>query len=266
MATRIPRVSERTPDLAIAATWTTPTQPPLWVVYKPVGMRTRGPAATLEAGGARQLGRAVRCLSPLDKGCRGWCVLQPVEAAPRVIRHIFGALVYGHVPVSWQSGIGIVLPLDGVRRWRKKRRAAPSDSSEEEKDDAGDAPPPPFMEKNGTAILTLVERTTAAPLLSTVTVSTTARASGLAQTIAFFLRHQKYPVVGDRMAAQEYLSLPRAIRNRLKQRWCLGCIGVALEEDPDQYCYHEPVPDPWSARHWENFGQQSNANNRNEIE
>jgi hypothetical protein len=245
--------------ISIFDTWTIQNQT-FCIVWKPVGMRTRGHfhAATLEECLSRQLGPRFRSLSNLDKGCSGLCVLQPAHDAPLVVRHTFTALVYGHCPPQWKEGISIVLPVEGVRRWKKLRKE-PRDFSG---DDEEENPVASMLPKEeSTAILTLVEQTTTEPHLSTVTMCTTSQSSGLAQTIAYFLRRRDHPVVGDRMAAQEYISLPRSMRNRLKQRWCLGCSGVALLLGGEERHSRRPVPDFWSALYWQNFGQRQQLPN-----
>jgi Domain of unknown function (DUF2431) len=292
VTTRIPPgvgAVARGPAPPVVATWTVGEEEPHpngWVVRKPVGMRTRGNfhAATLEQCLARSLG-AVRSLNNLDKGCRGLCVLQSMPGDPRLllVRQTFTALVYGHGPPHWKSGsTTIVLPVDGVRRWKKPRKLPTEEagepdqplvdrvSTEEEDDDDEDENPVDRVlsePEDHTAILTLVEQKSTPPHLSTLTISTTSRRSGLGHTIAYFLRrHHQVPVVGDRFAASEYLALPRAMRNRVKQRWCLGCTAVALVGHEDRYRYQDPVPDQWSARYWEDFGQNAHRNDKEEEE
>jgi hypothetical protein len=91
----------------------------------------------------------------------------------------------------------------------------------------------------------------------------------LAQTIGYYLRRNNYSIVGDRMAVQEYNTLPRAVRNRIKQRLCLGCTGVRVnvamknnvdssKQSSDQ-CFetNHPIPSKWSALHWQEFCSNS---------
>ena len=107
------------------------------------------------------------------------------------------------------------------------------------------------------------------PALSTISIATSSSVSGLAQTIGYYLRSNKYSIVGDRMAAQEYNTLPRAVRNRIKQRLCLGCTGVRVNvtmknESPGQQLREQrfetnhPIPVKWSAMHWQEFCSKSN--------
>jgi hypothetical protein len=294
------------------------------IVWKPVGMRTIGNfhASTLEQSlYTQQKQRGVECqyqsLSKLDKGCSGLCAVlerhlggmvlqQQQQQQPVVIRHTFTALVYGHCPQLWRSGISIVLPINGLRRWKKKGQKQSSNVTLDSPTNDGILEdcirdPPATLSvhdlddtNSNVAILTLVEQTvtgttaacmtTTIPALSTVTISTTSKSSGLAQTISYFLRTSitssssghAHPIVGDRMAAQEYISLPRSMRNRLKQRLCFGCTSVGmninstndhdvndpsfvhkngslLQLQPFQYETEIPVPTKWSAAYWQDF-------------
>jgi hypothetical protein len=89
------------------------------------------------------------------------------------------------------------------------------------------------------------------PKLSTVTVCTDSEASGLGSVICFYLRKAGYPVVGDRFAGTEYLSLPRPMRNRIKHRLSIGCTRV--ECPIPAYVAKETAPLKWQARYWQGF-------------
>jgi hypothetical protein len=89
------------------------------------------------------------------------------------------------------------------------------------------------------------------PTLSTVTVSTDSKASGLGSVICFYLRKAGHPVVGDRFAGTEYLSLPRPMRNRIKHRLSMGCTRVECRIPA--CAAEETAPVGWQARSWQDF-------------
>jgi hypothetical protein len=191
------------------------------VLCSPVSMRTIGSfdAATLEQSFARQSNCSYKSLSKLDTGCSGLCVLQKEENSNESfsIRHTFTALLHGHVPLEWIAGeVSVELPMDATRRWRKRAL----DESEK-----------CSVANKTTAQARCSEQTDSdssqgIPKLSTVTISTDSEASGLGSVICFYLRKAGYPVVGDRFAGTEYLSLPRPMRNRIKHRLSIGCTRV----------------------------------------
>lgn len=211
------------------------------VVWKPVGMRTIGSFAesTLEQIFSKQYGNggcSYKSLSKLDTGCSGLCLL--VDESKKVgsfksITHTYSVLVYGHVPLEWKDGVEINLAVDELRRWKKKRKESIESRS------------------SCSAHIQLLEQTgkvEGTPLLSTLSISTDSDASGLANIISFYLRKTVgYPVVGDRFASSEYLALPRSIRNRIKQRLCMGCTTIA---EPGIRQTEHAIPEKWCASYW----------------
>ena len=135
-------------DIEIVDTWgpkkccATTTKGEVYVVWKPVGMRAIGSfdASTLEESfnvqqqKRNQDGEAIKyqSLSKLDTGCSGLCVLAPSitwQESDLEIVHTFVALVHGHVPKEWLSGVSIELPTDAVRRWKKRATNNNEDNS-----------------------------------------------------------------------------------------------------------------------------------------
>ena len=172
------------------------------------------------------------------------------------VKHEFTALVYGHVPDIWNEGISAEVPWQSVRLWRRGRDDK-SDSVQDVQDEEcsefeciTNTTEPVIIEgdnKDGsrgvarTKIwmmdIRCVERTSlkrrttddkCAPAMSTVKITTVCTSYGLCRAICHYLRNQKYPVVGDRMCPKEYQRLPRSIRNRLKNKLCLGCFQVTV--------------------------------------
>jgi hypothetical protein len=222
------------------------------VVWKPVSMRTVGSfdASTLEQSFTRQSNCSYKSLSKLDTGFSGLCVLQKEENNNSnelfSIRHTFTALVHGHVPMEWIAGeVTVELPVDGMRRWRKRPRTDSENSSPPDKTTAQVR----CLEQTNTDSRHVI------PKLSTVTVATDSKASGLGGLICFYLRKAGYPVVGDRFAGTEYLSLPRSMRNRIKHRLSIGCTSVECHEPV--HVAEETAPEKWQAKYWQEFGETS---------
>jgi hypothetical protein len=229
-----------------------------------------------------------KSLSKLDTGCSGLCVLQNVNYtnirptnSPLSIKvtHTFTILVHGSVPDEWRtpSGVSILLPTDGMRRWKRQKQKESttcnhaSEASSSPSLCAREVGCPASIRCLEQATLSSIpvlnhevstETTSSAPpageRLSTVAITTDSQSSGLAQTIAHYLRKiAGRPVVGDRFAVSEYLSLPRSIRNRIKQRLCMGCTSVRVTTTRDSSSggrtFNCEVPQRWSAAFWGGF-------------
>jgi hypothetical protein len=131
--------------------------------------------------------------------------------------------------------------MDAMRRWRKRAL--------DESDKCS-------LSSKTTAQIRCSEQTDSdpsqgIPKLSTVTISTDSEASGLGSVISFYLRKAGYPVVGDRFAGTEYLSLPRPMRNRIKHRLSIGCTRVECRVLV--HIAEETAPVKWQARYWQGF-------------
>lgn len=226
------------------------------VAFKPVGMRTIGSfsSQTLEMIVSSQCNGSFKAISKLDAGCAGLCVLQRSgnDETPHV-KHVFTALVHGHVPESW-NGTSFLLDVEGMRRWRKGGGADkviggtgfPIDKTIDTESSVA----------SGDCVeIQVVERTTAEPSippLSTVTITTSSTSGGLCNAICYLLRKRGHPVVNDRFCRNEYLTLPRSIRNLIKNRLCISCYQVELIVDENSgRIISVPVPDRLLASHWQ---------------
>ena len=69
--------------------------------------------------------------------------------------------------------------------------------------------------------------------------------------------------VGDKYCKQEYLKLKRSIRNRIKDKLCVGCYQVDLDGQRVQM----PRPDKLSANYWEtNFHHDPRPNDEQNLD
>jgi ribosomal 50S subunit-recycling heat shock protein len=228
------------------------------VVYKPVGMRTKGHffAGTLEALVSQQEGGGkivYDSVSRLDTGLSGLCLLhdQTMEP-PAPVRHQFTALVMGDVQDAFWAGVDIVLRTEKLRRWRK---GADEGS---QKADENAAQPTAHLRVVETCSIKTSESDDDNVVLSTVEIEITKNLSGIGSLLTHNLRTQlDLRVAGDRFSSREYVKLPRAIRNRIKQKICLGCTAISYQGDE----WRRPVPDKWCAVFWDNFMQRSVAMN-----
>jgi len=236
------------------------------VFWKPVGMRTSGTfdPHSLESWARQYYGSlhnkvevtsSVSSYSKLDRGVGGLCVVGVIDPKYEQSRsmtktttlfHSFAALVHGHVPQDWKNGSSVNLPLHQIRRWKKRYK-------KENDNDGSECLHDLEIEKEDCTVITLLEQTSKSegvPELSTVCVRTTSNISGIAGAVSFYLRKVGFGVVGDRFSMEEYLSLPRYMRNRLKQKVCLGCISV--EALSTGHTTMIPLPEKWSAHYWQN--------------
>lgn len=236
------------------------------VVWKPVGMRTMGmyDKSSLEYLVSQHStdGPLYRSLSKLDKGVSGLCVLSrtergksdsPVSGTIR-IRHCFTALVHGRVPECWDSIQELSLPIGDRRRWK---RSVNDRTNPPVEDDINDKEMNDTENDNAIFSIRCLERAgycgnAHVPLLSTLSIETECTCPSLGSLVVYFLRKRTmHPVVGDRFATGEYLSLPRSIQNRLKHRLCIGCTRVEWRNHRTLH----PIPDKWSAAYWERHAQ-----------
>jgi 23S rRNA-/tRNA-specific pseudouridylate synthase len=198
------------------------------VVMKLVGMRTLGTFSeeTLERTVSRQLNQPYSSLSKLDTGCAGLCVLtkdQPSSgASPPSLKNVFTALVHGNVEakettLSMQSG--------SSRRWKRGRRSL-DEVQEGDPDDTEDFVPSNAQDEQ-TIHVSCSERTDGDSVqLSTLKITATSNVR--VDAICYALRKQGNPVVNDRFCRNEYLQLPRSIRNLIKMRLCIACFEVSV--------------------------------------
>jgi hypothetical protein len=242
------------------------------VAYKPVGMRTIGSFSdrTLEMVISAQTGETFTSVSKLDTGCAGLCILQRNFATVEEVSHVFTALVHGHVPDDW-NGLSVYLPIENMRRWQKGGDSDQGSLAEatvsahhlstgnECLDSSG---------KNGghmsescdgdgeSVALHVLEKTrnnAETPALSTVRIVTSCKAGGLCSAVCFLLRKRGHPVVNDRLCRREYLTLPRSMRNLIKNRLCIGCYNLEFRVDLDELVTTVSVetPERLHALHWQ---------------
>jgi 23S rRNA-/tRNA-specific pseudouridylate synthase len=233
----------------VVAEWAMESTSPLLVVWKPVGMRTIGKfgAETLEFVVSFHRQCDYHSLTRLDTGCAGLCVLQPDDSNDSLsLAHTFTALVYGLVPKSWYQGITMDLSSHQTRQWKKT--ITTTTYTKESMRNETSAP--------STCFLKALSHCSNGSSLSTIQITTSTTVSGIASLLCHSLRQQYgFPVVGDRFVAnREYLQLPRAMRNRLKQRLCLGCTAIA--SDALHRTVSVPIPEKWSAAYWHDFTER----------
>ena len=209
----------------------------LVVAFKPVGMRTIGSFSetTLEMTVSSHVGASYKSVTKLDTGCSGLCVLKLHNTCDVKVTHVFTALVHGCVPDQWNKHTNFDLPVENLRRW-KKNSGDKRSMNEISHDDS------PLE----TLVLRCVERTT---FLSTLQIEITSKSAGLCSTICFFLRKKGHPVVNDRFCKQEYLELPRSMRNTIKGQLSIGCYEVKILGINEKI--RTKVPERLSAGHWE---------------
>jgi hypothetical protein len=238
----------------------------LLVVWKPSGMRTKGMfgATTLEYAVSKQEGTTYVSLTKMDTGCPGLCVLQ--DSISQVnnddslqIQHVLTALVHKSTPDLWcDQPQQVEIPVQ--QKWGKRKR-----KNDREDDVSADVQQQSQIMKSIQLVCT--ERTTSDELhLSTVLITSTNPSSG---SLCLYLRSQGYPVVGDRFCKREYISLKRSIRNRIKDKLCLGCYHVRIyihdnnKSDGGLMMVEEvskQAPDKLSAKYWEiNFSGKHQA-------
>ena len=254
--------------------------------------------ATAFASSSEQEGIKYASLSSLETSCSGLCVLAKTSTRTQVsIRHFLTVLVHGHLPRDeWFPSCTISLPLEA--KWRQKKKIkkrkhsaesnssaplrSPSQSSSFLKPDDDDESSQHENRKTVSAEVYPRESTKLAlekslknPLrLSTLEVVTPEPSSS---SICHYFRQEGFPVVGDSFCKQEYSRLKRSIRNRLKDKLCIGCFKVEVEvtNGMDQINDNETAsrkhvieiqsPDKFSATFWEKFLEEETAASGNAI-
>lgn len=223
--------------------------PSLVVAYKPVGVRCIGQFAsdTLEmitkkhfdSKFGRQLN--LQCLSKIDTGCSGLCVLTMSDtehsssSMPTVV-YSFTALVHGIPDESWKTGVYVNVAKSGNRNWKRQKTKADDTNADDEM-----APSTTQLRLDlNDALFIRCPDTYCIPgdnanHISTLHIESSHDGGRLANTISYILRRLGYPVVNDRFAKRESSSLPRRMRNLMKQKVCIGCYQVNLiDEETEQ--------------------------------
>jgi hypothetical protein len=218
----------------------------LVVAFKPVGMRCVGQfsSGTLEMttkshfenlyGGINLICQAI---SKIDTGCAGLCVLtigdsRTNDTSLRIqVVYTFTVLVHGSPDESWKTGVYISISKSGIRNWKKQKRdEVPSNSA-------------PMVTTQSTLELhdalfircqdTYQIRDGVLPTntVSTLSIQSSHDDGRLANVISYTLRKLGFPVVNDRFAKRESSALPRRMKNILKQKVCIGCYRVDINDD-----------------------------------
>ncbi len=196
-------------------------------------------------------------LTKLDTGCAGLCLLvanvedpcdtfaKPNSIPAVKVTYHFTALIHGHVPQEWDHGVYVKLSGTGSRRWKRQK----VDSLEENTEASNEMEEVEHdihttnvsQDSNDSLFIQCIDRYEDEPTrtlkegnnnptrLSTVIVRSSRDAGRLSNVICFHLRKLRYPVVNDRFCKREYASLPRIMRNIIKNRLCLGCYGFGLQ-------------------------------------
>eukprot|EP00977_Amphora_coffeiformis_P007370 scaffold1595_cov171-Amphora_coffeaeformis.AAC.11 len=228
---------------------------PIHIVWKPVGLRTKGQfPGTLENLVALQWGEAkMESLTRLDTGLSGLCLLYEASSDPPApVRHRFTGLVLGRMASSLGNSLELVLNTEQHRRWGKGI-ASLNERNEMEEESAH------IVDLRVTEISSIVGHKDGEDevlTLSTIQIDVAENLSGIGSLLTYALRKQlDLRVVGDRFSNKEYVKLPRSIRNRIKQKICLGCSAISY--DGKEYEY--PIPDKWKAGYWATFLQNADT-------
>lgn len=230
----------------------------IYVVWKPVGLRTKGqfPGTLENLVALQEKMTKMESLTRLDTGLSGLCLLYEVSSNPRTcsVRHCFTGLVVGHVESSWRNGVELWLKTDRRRRWGK---GPTTDIDQSDKVDEEESTYRVKLRVTESSLIAGKSDGEEEVLnLSTIRVDVADNLSGIGSLLTYALRKQlNLRVVGDRFSNKEYVKLPRSIRNRIKQKICLGCSAITF--DGKEYEY--PVPDKWKANYWAAFLENANA-------
>ena len=225
--------------------------PTLCVVWKPVGLRTKGQfSGTLEDVLARQEGKErYESLTKLDTGLSGLCLLVEGTASNTLEcpRHQFTALVLGEVNTLWENeGAELHLQTEKCRR-KTSKKTSTQDSQKIEQERTYKAT---FRVIETCSIDVQNSGKEGNVVLSTIEMSVADSLSGIGSMLTYALRKQfDLRVIGDRFSNREYGQLPRPMRNRIKQKICLGCTAISF----GQHVFEAPVPDKWKASYWFDF-------------
>lgn len=218
--------------------------PSLVVVYKPVGIRCVGQFSpdTIEMITKSHLQKklgitSLNCqsISKIDTGCAGLCALRIGRTSgaslPKAL-YIFTVLVHGSPNESWNSGVYVDVSNSGNRNW-KRQKTVDDDSdrtfSFNTTQTTLDMSAALFIQCQDT--YHVAQDDSSKSSISTVVIRSSYDDGRLANTISFTLRKLGYPVVNDRFAKRESSSLPRRMRNLLKQKVCIGCYKIELYDE-----------------------------------
>ncbi len=206
-------------------------------------------------------------ITKLDTGCAGLCVLIVTVGQSGQLRtntggvadedrfqlnYEFTALVHGKVPTSFDTGVFLKIPENnGSRRWNKKEKAMNKNSDDTITSGTNEAT---SLESEGKIEISTIageagnwisvqctdrfdyhnkehgnesKRITAT--VSTVVLKSSFDSGRLSNLLCFLLRKIGYPVVNDRFCKRELTSLPRLMKNILKNKLCIGCYTLHFD-------------------------------------
>jgi len=256
-----------------------------WLVaMKPSGMRTKGyNPGTLETSISEQEGGHFVCLSSLETSCPGLCVL--VNTAKEIsnsisqlhrhenqisIRHFLTILVHGELSIEkWYPSRTVQLALGAKWRQKKinnKRKQISNSSAKLEEQSKKSVSIDITPKESMTTAIQSSEQNNGNETAKTTTSLSTLQVITLepsSSSICHFFREKGHPVVGDSFCKHEYSNLKRSIRNRLKNKLCIGCYKVEIiilenddndeQESITKHTIELPPPDKLSARFWKKF-------------
>jgi hypothetical protein len=249
------------------------------VVWKPAGIRNKGEyAGTLEMLTSDQEGRRYYSHTQMETSSPGFCILSTSQchllteedAVSKLdFRYCVTALVHGNVPQDWYPSKSCLATKEA--KWRKRKRLTKRKHGFDQSI-ASDEQAEKFLihitPKESVSCVDINrddvgrEEQIPAAILTTLHVDTPDPSSG---SLCQFFRHSGFPVVGDTFCKTEYWSLKRSIRNRLKDKLCLGCYKMEITfradmaDDKDgkrTFFVEKKVPEKLSAKHWERFLEQ----------
>ena len=237
------------------------------IVMKPSGMRTSGTFsdATLEMTISSLMNNKKRyySITKLETGCQGLCYIASDSHlrghTETDIVYRYSALVFGHVPEQWSSGVFVSLPSNLCRRWKNNgtndRIAGSEGDSEEEECYVPQTSTSPTTNEGKELFIRCLGQTTSSKTqmaLSTLSIESKAEDGRLCNAISFVLRKLGHGVVNDRFCKREGAELPRIVRNRLKKKLFIGCYRLKIYGVPDSESIVEaPVPDRLKVDYWD---------------
>jgi len=234
------------------------------VAMKPSGMRTSGTFSddTLDmtVSSLMRNGKLYSSMTKLETGCEGLCYVvsesEPHEKRDISILYRYSALVLGHVPLEWNSGVYVSLPSKECRRWKHYC----TQDADGEKVNAGEESYVPLASSSpSTGVEQLFIRCTARSssdesqslALTSLFIESSGKDGRLCSTISFVLRKLGHGVVNDRFCKREGAELPRIVRNRLKKKTFIGCYGLQIRGGADAENIEVPVPDRLKTVYWD---------------
>jgi N-acetylglucosaminylphosphatidylinositol deacetylase len=238
------------------------------VVWKPSGIRTKGEfGGTLETLMSLQEHTRYCSLSSMETSCPGFCILSSLQSRVSMkrlnVRYYVTALVHGIVPEDWYPSKEFSINKEA--KWRKKRKQSEKKMNEEEYSQPDNPLTqtvikiiPMEVASMGEVNDMTFQDNQSTTFLTTVLVVTSYPSSG---SLCQFFRTAGCPVVGDIFCKREFSTLKRAVRNRLKDKLCLGTYRVDVDSvgDPnpgkesETITVQKAIPEKLSAKHWEAF-------------